>query len=740
MSLGSRTRMWLRAVFRRRDAEREMQREMDSHVAMEQERLESTRLSPNEAHRRAMITFGGVERYKEAVRDEQGTRILGELSMDLHYALRQFRHHPGFAIAVVGVFSLGIGANTAMFTLVNTVLVSPLPYAEPDRLVFLTNGTAGTSAPDFLDFRARNTLFSSLALWGSSQATLSGGFDPEEVTSLDVSADFLATVGVRSVIGRDFSPEEEANPRTAVILSNALWLRRYGGDRTIVWHNIVIDGRGTEVVGIAPPELDRNLTADIYRPFDFHAPHATVRAYRTQPVVARLRPGVSLPSAQAAMNIVENQLGTVYPEDANRTIRLQPYHETVVGGARSQLLYLLAAVVVVLLIACGNIVSLMFTRATARQGEFATRVALGASRARLVQQLVTESTLLAIVGGAIGFLLATALLRALQLNAVTALPRMAELGLNPASFVFTALLSLAAGTIVGAASAWRATASTLHPALTGGGRSSHSRGSTRTREVVVALQLAASLVLLASASVLLESFWRLAHVNPGFDDSGVLTGTVFIPAERYSIFRAVDWWTTALPQLAVIPHVTGVSAASQIPLAPGGNASYVPAGTATGPGIHQPTALINVVAERYFETMRIPILSGTGFSKEGAAGQFVETVISQSIAKKLSLFGAVIGQRMIFPDFGGFTGEVVGVAGDVRADLGREAPDIIYFPLKQMRGWARNMHLLVRTDGDPLALVPQIRRLVAQRDPLLAFGRVRTMSDIIGHSVARQRL
>lgn len=662
------------------------------------------------------------------------------LSQDLRLGMRLSRRNWGFTAIVIATFALGIGANTAMFTLVNSVLIQPLPYSQPDRLMYLAGNNSGTSAPDFLDYSARNTVFTSLAIWDRSRATLSGGADPEEVVAMDVSTGFFATVGVRPIQGRAFLPAEENQSSTVVMLSYDLWMRRFGGDHAVIGRNVAIDGRTALVVGVAPPLLERNLFGDIYRPFDFHAGHASVRAYHSQPVVARLRPGVSRLTAQAAMNVLETQLGAAYPEDAGHIIKLQPFQDVVVGHAGTQLLYLLGAVVLVLFIACGNIASLMLARATARQAELATRVALGASRARLVQQLVTESTSLALAGGAFGLLLATAVLHSLRLTAANALPRIGELRLSPSALAFTAVLSISAGVIVGVASALRATASAVHPMLSVGGRGSHSWRSARTREIVVTMQLAASLVLLAGAAVLMESFWRLAHVNPGFDDNGVLTGTIMLPEQRYTLPNAAEWWATFLAQVAAAPYVVSVSAASQLPLAPGGDASYITEGTSHDRFVAPPSALIDIVANRYFETLHIPIVKGTTFSAEGATGSVVEIIISESIAKKRLLFQNAIGQRMTFPDFGGWTAEVVGVAGDVRASLGAESPDVIYFPLRQMRGWARGMRLVVRTDHDPLLLVKPIRRLLAQRDPQLALGSVRTMSDMVGRSVARQRL
>jgi putative ABC transport system permease protein len=670
----------------------------------------------------------------------QVRRGLGAVAQDFRLAIRQSRRNWAFTAIVIATFALGIGASTAMFTVVNTVLIHPLPYLEPDRLVFLGSAKSATSAPDFLDYTARNSVFTSLAIIDRSGATISGDSDPEQVSALDVSTAFFATVGVRPMFGRAFLPDEESKASAVVMFSYDLWMRRYGGDRSVVGRTIVIDGQSALVIGVVPPVIDRNLAGDIYRPFDFHASHATVRAYHTQPVLARLRPGISRLTAQAVMNVVANQLAAAYPEDANHTITVQPYQDVVVGHARSQLLYLLAAVALVLLIACGNIVSLMLTRATTRRQELATRVALGASRIRLIQQMMTESTLLALIGGAFGLLLATTLLHMLRVTGATALPRIAELRLSSAAFGFTGMLSIVAGMAVGTASALQATAAALQPVLNIGGRGSHSRRSGRIREIVVTVQLAVSLVLLAGAAVLMESFWSLAHVNPGFDDRGVLTATVQLPTPRYSFPNAVEWWRTLLPQIAAMPHVVGASAASQLPLAPGGNATYIPVGTTLSPFAPSPSALINIVADRYFETMRIPIVTGTTFSREGSNGYVVEIVVSESVAKTRFRLQNAVGQRMTFPDFGGFTAEVVGVAGDIRASLALESPDVIYFPLRQMRGWARNMRLVVRSDGDPTLLTKPIRRLLAEKDPLLALGNVRTMADMAGRSVARERI
>ncbi len=434
MSLTSRTMMWFRAVFRRRKVDAEMQREMASHLAMEEGRLVATGMSPTEAHRQAMVAFGGVERQKEAVRDERHTRFLGDVGIDLRYATRSAGRNWTFTIVVVATFAIGIGANTAMFAIVNLVLITPLPYHEPERLVDVRMASRspgpGISAPDFLDYRTSNTAFSSMATWDRSNAIISGASDPEYVSAMDVSTDFFTTVGVSPLYGRAFLPDEESQTSSVAILSHALWVGRFASDPSIVGRTVVIDAHPTLIVGVVPAVFDRNLDAQLFRPFDFHAPHATVRAYHTQPVLARLRPGVSPGAGLADLNRVASQLAATYPEDAGRTIVEQPYTETVIAGARSQLIYLSAAVVLVLLIACGNIASLMLARATTRQQELATRVAIGASRGRLLRQLLTESVALAIIGGAFGLTLATILLDGLRAANSGALPRSSEIRLS----------------------------------------------------------------------------------------------------------------------------------------------------------------------------------------------------------------------------------------------------------------------------------------------------------------------
>ena len=650
--------------------------------------------------------------------------------------IRTSRRSWAFSAIVVATFALGIGATTAMFTAVNTVLIQPLPYASPDRLMLVLGERSGTSVPDLLDYRARNTVFTSLATWGYSGVTISGAADPEQILSVDVSTNFFRTLGVQPLLGRAFLPDEENRTGDVVMLSYAFWLRRFGGDKSIINRKIDIDKQPALVVGIVPPVLDKSIAGDVYRPFNFNSKHESVRAYHTQPVIGRLKPGVSVTTAAAAMNVIAAQLGAVYPEDKGQHVTIIPYQDYIVYGAKSQLLFLLAAVTVVLLIGCGNIASLLVARTTSRQGELATRVALGASRSRLIRQLLTESAVLALIGGAMGMMLAWALIHVLRQGAGDAIPRLADLRLNLTAFLFALSLSVVAGAIVGVTSAWRVTAAAVQPALNMGGRGTQSRRSGSVRSAIVIIQIASSLVLIAGAAALIDAYSRLSRVDPGFDPSGVLTASIVMPDNAYAF--AATFWKDFLPQVAALPDVVSVSAASQLPLAPGGNASYYLEHQAPGPVDPHNEALIDVVTPSYFSTLRIPMISGATFNSDGSDATGV--IISNSIALKRFFLQNPIGKRLTFPDFGGFTADVIGVAGDVRASLSAPPMDVIYFPLAQFRGWATSMRLVVRTRRDPAVVIRSLRAALYRQAPSLALGKPRTMLDLIGRTISRDRI
>ncbi|HEY4319922.1 MAG TPA: ADOP family duplicated permease [Gemmatimonadales bacterium] len=663
----------------------------------------------------------------------------GSVQQDLHFALRTLRRNLGFALTVVATFALGIGATTAMLTVVHTVLIQPLPYPNADRIVFFGGGRSGTSVPDFLDYRASDNarrVFQHLAIWDASTVVISGAAAPEQLASLDVTPGFFPVLGIQPVLGR-FLVDDDAPG--AVVLSSDLWRRRFGGSRAIIGQTVTLDGRAALVVGVAPPLVDPMLNGDVFRPFDAHAPHAMVRAYHTQPVIGRLRPGVTLQAAQAAMALVGVRLAATYPEDAGQSVKIQPYADIVVGDARAQLWTLLAAVCLVFLIACANIASLMVARSATRDAELSTRVALGASGQRVMQQLVTESVLLALAGGLLGMMLAVALLHQLRITA--ALPRVTDLHVDGVAWLCGGALSLLAGVLVGVVSAMRAARVALQVSLNVGGRGTQSRRSSRARDSVIVLQVAASMILLSGAALLLQNYSRLTHVKLGFNPDNLMVTSIAVPRAQYDPFAAVRVWDDLLAELKRDPQVIDVAAASQLPFVPGGNGYYSVVGRPVSDLQKLPSAQIDVVTQDYFRTLQIPLVAGQLFDADGLSNGEGALVVSGGTATSAFPLEQALGKYLSFPDFAGLPSVIVGVAADVRAfGFNMDPPDVIYLPLHQLRGWANGLRLIVRTRGDPLAVTRTVRNDLFQLAPSLTLGRVRTMSEIIGRSTARQRL
>ncbi len=667
---------------------------------------------------------------------------------DLAYAVRGMLRRPAFATLVVVTLGLGIGINTAMFTVVNSVLIQPLPYRQADQLVFMYGSfskfdRAAISPPDFLDYRERNDVFESFAaqrLVGTS--TLTGEGDPERVSSTDVTANFFSTLGVAPIRGRVFArAEEEGGGHDVVIISYGLWQRRFGGDPGILERSLVVNGRTRRVIGVMSPVLDRTLDVQIWKPLEFHTPDTQTRRFHFLRAIGRLKPGVTVAQAQSAMDVVAKQLEAAYPENATWHLNLFPYRNVVVGDVGRALLILLGAVGLVLLIACGNVASLLLARASSRQGEIAIRTALGASRTRLVRQLLTESLLLAIGGGAVGLTLATFLLRALRVVGTGILPRLGEVGIDRTVLLFTIVLSVLTGLIFGVAPALHAVRDNLVTSLASLGRSSGARRTIRARDALVVAQVALSLVLLVGAGLALRSLWNLQHVPPGFDANGVLTAEVFLPEQRYRDRDAqLRFWQSLNDGLRGIPGASLTSMTTMLPLRGGGDTRYWVEGDAQTTETAR-NAQINVVGDDYFQTMRIPVASGRVFGRDDRTGPNT-IVLSRRMATRLFRNENAVGKRLVV-DFGKdpFIGEIIGVVGDVSAfGLDVAPPDVFYFSIHQPGGFGRGyMNVVLRTTGNPSALIAPLRTAVASLDRDIALSNVRSMTDIIEASTSRPR-
>ena len=672
------------------------------------------------------------------------------LLQDLRYAVRSATRRPGFSLLVVGTLALGIGANSAMFTVVNSVLLRPLPFPRSEELVSVFAGANRTpqgplSPPDFVDYRARNTVFASLAArtrFGT--ATLSGDGDPERVSGAFVTTNYFTTLGIAPFIGRAFLPEEEAGEgATVAVLSYGLWQRRFAGDRTIIGRAITVDGRPVTVVGVMPPVLDRTLDVQLWRPVGFGSQGMQVRRFHFLGVIGRLKPGVSLSTANAQLDGIARQLEAAYPEDKDWRVAARDYQEDLVGSSRTGLLILLGAVGLVLLIACGNVASLMLARATARQSEIAIRTALGAARGRLVRQLLTESLLLGAAAGLVGLALALALLRGTRVLSAAILPRVAEVQLDGTALAFTLVLSLATGIIFGLAPALHAVRGGLAAAMGAGARSSTSRGGARLRDTLVVAQVALSVTLLMGAGLLLRSLWQLEHVTLGFDPARVLSAEIVLPqSESRTPDATLAFWDRFMERLRATPGVVAAAGTTLLPMDGGGDTYYYVEGQTPATPSDRRNATLSTVTESYFATMRIPVIAGREIQHADGGDAPPVVVINEGMARRLFRGERALGHRLVVDLGRPVVAEIVGVVGDVRIyGPTNEAPDVMYLSRRLRGAWGQGyFRPVVRTAGNPEALIGAMRTALRELDPTVPLAKPRPMEWVVGDAVALERL
>jgi putative ABC transport system permease protein len=667
---------------------------------------------------------------------------------DVRHAIRTLLRRPAFATLVVATLGLGIGANTAMFSIVDSVLIEPLPYERPEELVYLYGSFKGgdeasISPPDFLDYRARQTVFSSFAartVFGS--AVLGGSGEPERVPASIATANFFATLGVQPLLGRAFLPGEERGYHDVAILSHGLWQRRFGGRPDVVGGTARIDDSPHTIVGVMPPVLDSTFDTQVWQPIPFDTEGTSVRRFHYLRGLGRLAPGVTIPGAQRQLDGIAKQLERVYPENETWKLRLVPYRETVVGDVSRTLVMLLCAVGLVLLVACGNVANLMLARATTRTGEMAVRTALGASRWRLVRLLLIEGFALGLTAGAAGLAVAWFLVRGVRAVGAGIVPRLAELGIDHGALLFTFALSLVTSLGFALAPALRAARTEVAAALRSLGKGSANGRRAHTRDALVVAQVAASFVLLIVAGLLLRSFWRLQSVEPGFDPDGVFTAEIAPPATRYESRAAIErFWSTLLESVRGVPGVESAAATTLLPLRGGGDTYFYVDGRPPASDAEKMNALISVVTDDYFGAMRIAVKGGRTFARaDGADGPGV-MVINEGLARRLFPGASALGERLVV-DFGDpFVGEIVGVVDDVRT-YGRanDAPDQMYFSLRQPAGWVGQMRLVARVRGDEMAIAPQVRAALRQLDPDVPMASTESMDEILTGSVSGERV
>jgi len=740
----------LRALTRRRAVELELDEELRFHIEKEAERNAARGMNPEEALRVALDRFGRFENIKEECRDARGVRPVEEMLQDLRYGARKLRKSPGFTLVAVMTLALGIGANTAIFSVVNAVLLRPLAFDQPEQLVrvFGTNARRSSfsrphSYPNFSDLRDQNQTFEAMAAYTSASAALSGDDAPEQITGVIASADLFRLLRAKALIGRLLGPEDEKRGGP-VVISHGLWQRRFGADPGVVGRVIKLDGREREVVGVTPADFSFEFVtaaADFWMPIDPASSLYQQRGAIFLEAIGRMKPGVSLEQAGSDLSVVAARLEQQYQEsNAGIGVRLAAAQEELVGDVRPTLLVLLGAVGFVLLIACANVANLLLARSAGRHREIAVRRALGAWRGRIVRQLLTESLLLAIAGGVLGLLFALWGVKLISAFVPENVPRFGETSIDLRVLGFTLAASVLTGLLFGIAPALQSSRFDLNEALKDGGRGgSDGRGRTRVRSLLIVAEVALSLVLLIGAGLLIKSFSKLRNTDPGFDPSSTLTASLSLAPVRYDTDEKIaDFYGRLVERVRTLPGVETVGAVNPLPLSENDYAfSFAVIGQPPPPPGQRQSASARFVSPDYFRAQGVPLRAGRVFNEADRAGAPNVLVVNEAFARRHLAGADPLGQRLRL-GINGIEGEIVGVVGDIRGtSLATPAEPEYYVPAAVIS--SNDLTLVIRTATDPATLAPALRQVVAEMDKDLPLYDVRTMESLVARSVARQR-
>src|SRR5579871_901464 len=676
---------------------------------------------------------------------------------DFRFALRVLRKDLGFSAVAILTLALGIGANTAIFTIVNVVLLRPIPYPQSDRLFLLYNsnpklgnGRAPISLARLNQLRADNRSFANLAGFCSETFNLTGVNQPEQLQAARVSADFLPTLGLHPVLGRDFLPEEDrAGGKPAVMLSYGLWQRRFGANPNIVGSSLTLDSQASTVIGILPASLDQpvpalDLLATNLAALSAFTPDQIRLGAGYISVIARLKPGIDDRKALAELEVLNRQFlrenrGLV-DSDPDAQLLASPLHGAVVENVKPALLVLCAAIGAVLLIACANVASLLMTRATGRRKEFAVRAALGAGRGDLIRQLLAESSVLALSAGALGLGFAHTGIRLASGISQLNLPRAGEVRMDWETLAFTLLISMATAGIFGLIPSLDASKPDLNSILRESGRgAAGSLRRSKRRGAMVIGQVALSMILLIAASLLLRSFIELENVDPGFDPRGVLTMQVTLPATKYPANAQKNiFFREALREISTIPGVSSASASLSLPLNVGVLVPILVVGDAVLPFGKRPLAFWHSVTPDYLKTVGGHLVRGRFFNEHDNEGSAGAAVVNETLARKFWPNQDPIGKQLIVAR-AELREEVVGVVADIKTSgLDSEAGAELYSPYSQ-RPWP-GMYIEVKTAGNPMLFSSAVQKKIAQVDAELPVTGVRSMEDIVGDSFGQRQI
>jgi predicted permease len=758
------------SLFDKQRKDSELDEEIESHLQMHIEDNLRLGLTPEKARREALIKLGGVESTKEAYRDQRGLPVLETLWQDVRYGARQLRKNRGFTAVAVLTLALGIGANTAIFSVVNAVLLKPLPYPEPGQLVQLCADWSGKPSMDigsatFVEVKAQSQSLARIAAYSGGDMNLTGAGSAERIVAGAVTADFFPLLGVPPALGRNFTPEEDTpNGPKAAILGHGLWQRRFGGDAGVLGRTITLNQQSYTVVGILPARFQYPEPFQLWIPLALGETSAALASYGEGMIllnaIARLKPGVTLEQAQTELQTIAQR---VSPGSAgisaggegngrgegrsrgNSVLTLVGLHEQVVGDVKGALLVLLGAVAFVLLIACANVANLLLARAAARQKEMAVRAALGAGRWRVARQLFTESVLLSLAGGGLGLMMAFWGVRALGQWSGASLPSMHGIGIDAWVLAFTLGVSVVTGLVFGLAPAVQAWRTDVNAALKQESRGDTGGQRNRLRHLLVVSEVALALVLLIGAGLLIKSFSRLLEVNPGFRADGVLTFQVTL-TEGKSSPQKVSFVEQMVQRLKTLPGVQAAAATDSLPLT---DFARITVAEIEGrppidfrnvrPGevksVSRPTVTLD-----YFNAMGIPVKNGRPFISQDARPGAAAVIVNEAFEKHHFPGERAVGKRIRLR-----TGRaapwqtVVGVVSDVRQrGLAGEVKLEVYNPVPE--DIEDTLSFVIRFTGEPAGLIPAVRRVVAEVEPNQPLHNVMTMEERLANTTTSRRL
>jgi putative ABC transport system permease protein len=745
-----RIRMRWRALVKKEQVERELADELSFHLEREAAQNQRDGMTPDDARYSALKSFGPLERSKEECRDARGVRLIEEFLQDLRYGRRLLAKNPGFTLIAIVTLALGIGANTAIFSVVNAFLLRPLPYGDADRLVMVDSQqrgqSIGVSFPDYEDWRGQNNVFDDLAFFNLRwNANLDFGSETETLSLTFGTLNLFSTLQVAPMLGH--GPTD--GDTELVLLSHGLWQRRFGSDPHIVGRQLRIDGRSMTVTGVMPPGFRFPFQTDLWWLNDhFFERHA--RGFRIDQTIGRLKPGVSPEQARAEMKEIAARLAQAYPDtNAEVTATVVPLRDFWFGNLRRSFWLLLGACGFVLLIACANVANLLMTQATVRERELVVRAALGASRGRLIRQSISEALLLVSIGCAGGILVSAWSLRMLvALLPDELLPFFVKIELDSRALMFTLLISLLTALFVGLIPALRTASLDLDHSLKEGGKSGTSAGMQRVRGLLVVTEIALAVVLLAGAGLMLRSFTRLQNTSPGFNAEGVLhleINPTYQRQEDYNIEFMSRRYQQLLQQVAQVPGVVAVAANGDLPFVgqkPWYRGEFSMEGQSSDEQKQNPLVNYQSVSPDYFRVMEIPVLRGRVFTDRDSVrpdGHRDVAIINRRLAERMWPNTDPLGKRINCDHDNVGCAEIVGIVGDVKHNtLVDEAGYDLYYACFQ--SYSKQTHFVARTQGDPMTFAKDIERAIWQVAPDTGVFNVMPVTRLSTNTVWQSRV